>query len=926
MNQIVLLQNISKYLARFSEEVTILNGNNEFHINTHAENLLISLLNAIYDLSLVNMNYSKRGNYAAIDLLDKENKVSFQVTSDPDAKKIKSTIESYFAHKRYETASTLNIYILTDKLKTRQTVINTKINDEKKKLVSSKEISSLDNLPFEFDVQENIFDKRRLYKDLNAINDIDKIKKVEAILKKSFDIIEEESELSTYHNSLKSLYYDVVMDDENGMTLDQIYIEPSFSLHYNTVNFKKTDKSISEKKFYSADHRYKIHEFIEDYLKGENHLNCSSSSRLFLVLGYPGQGKSSFLKRFINDYLKSTRNKEKPLYYFQLRNIRNVREFIEKPLHILHEEACFQLEIDIDKFRFHKSFLLLDGLDELYMRENLKLEDIDKVCKELILLTEKHKQLNIIVTSRYGYIDDERLFRENLLIIQLAEFSLQDQMLWLDKFKVFHSDTWLTDTKLELFNKNYEYNYIKELIRQPILLHMVASLNQEIDENTNKSKIYSQLFTELIDRKYSKDGQIEILKAVTKNDLRNFLREIAFSIYQSGEEYITKNALLKLESTQEFLKLFPGNNFADSIKGIMISFYFKEVKKRKDQDYEDDRSDYAIEFLHKSLKEYLVAEKIVNTLTTEFLDIKKSNGKYVIDDWKQGLKLLNSLFSKVELTHEIHSYIKENIINEKTLPKVELCDRILLHLMQYLSKGFIYDFHSETENNPIKKSINCFTATWSFISSLGLTKNYFTNTELKRKFVDFLFHVGVEEEFYDLDFSHQDLSNMYLSNLSFSNCKFTDANFSNVIFSDVIFDNCLIEKSNLEGSEFFDCSLSSCKVNQSIFERSKIEEIRLYKPIFSNCNFNESNIFKIKFLNHTRGEDKTIQYINFNECTFENVMIESKILRELANHSINTNFNNTIEPNFKKTNKPTRETQQKKHKKTLPKNYKRLIF
>jgi len=54
MNQSTLLQNIAKYLARFSEEVELLNNIGDFSINIHAENMLVTLLNMVYRLRNVN--------------------------------------------------------------------------------------------------------------------------------------------------------------------------------------------------------------------------------------------------------------------------------------------------------------------------------------------------------------------------------------------------------------------------------------------------------------------------------------------------------------------------------------------------------------------------------------------------------------------------------------------------------------------------------------------------------------------------------------------------------------------------------------------------------------------------------------------------------------------------------------------------------
>lgn len=52
MNQQKLLFRISQLLSRFTEQVKILNSNGEFSINIHAENILINILNIIYDCNL----------------------------------------------------------------------------------------------------------------------------------------------------------------------------------------------------------------------------------------------------------------------------------------------------------------------------------------------------------------------------------------------------------------------------------------------------------------------------------------------------------------------------------------------------------------------------------------------------------------------------------------------------------------------------------------------------------------------------------------------------------------------------------------------------------------------------------------------------------------------------------------------------------
>jgi hypothetical protein len=874
MNQFDLLQSITKYLARFSEQVQITNAAGTFHLNIHAESLLVGLLNATYDLELVNLNHVKSGNYSAIDLLDEKRGIAFQITSTRDMDKIKKTIAAYFTHRKYEKAPILKIYMLVRKISNSQVVIDKFIVAEKKKLVKAGVIKSIDDLRIYFSVEKNIMDKESLFKDLVAFDDFEKIKRVDKLLQQQFDQIGEANDLSIYHDELQSMYYEVVMNDEKGMTLDQVYVEPGFSIHFNSFGdgFKSTGK-----KFRKADHGYKVHEFLDDYLKGGNYLNCVDDCRMFLILGYPGQGKSSFVKKFVHDYIKSGQNQSSPIYCFQLRSIRNVKAFIDNPLEVLYEEACSSLETEINKFKFKKSFLVLDGLDELYMRDHLKLEDIDRVCKEFIMLTEKYRQLKIILTSRYGYVDDERLYREKVLIIQLAEFSLADQHLWLNNYLSFHPDTWLTPEKLNEFDRTEKYNYIRELIKQPILLHMMAAVHQEVDGTENRARIYDQLFTELINRKYSKDGQIEILKTLGPLDLREFLRELAFSIYQTGEEYITKSVLLKLKSSRAFLTLLPGEDFIDNIKGVMISFYFKETRKNKviDND-EDDKSNYAIEFLHKSLKEYLVAEKIVYTLTTEFLEKRNRSGKYLIDDGNQALELIHDLFSQNSLSDEIRQYVHEIVQNDKTLPRELLCDRILMHLEYYLSKNFLYEFDAGQRNHPFDMSSHCFSGLWNFVSALGLTKNYLYNHYVKLRMIEMVGRSRLYDRFGEhriYDFSFQDFSVVFLENITFSHWKFFNVDFSDAFMDNVKFENCMILETSfldakLLNSRFSRCEIKKCSFVSSVFSHARMEEDEFY-----DCNFEEAGFEGITLIAKL-SQSKFFYNCNFNRVTYKNDSVD----------------------------------------------------
>ncbi|HRH49158.1 MAG TPA: SMEK domain-containing protein [Panacibacter sp.] len=859
MTSLELLQNISKYLSRFSEQVEILNSNGEFSINTHAENLMVDLLNIVYDLNLKNVNV-QTNYFPAIDLLDRENKISFQVTATRDIDKVKLSIEKFFRNGVYKYATDLNIYIITGKQnKYSSEAIQVKIDEEYNLLISEEKIKDKSELPFQLDISKNILDKKDLYKKLYSENNLEKIKKVEKILSNQFSKIEEKENLSSYFEKIKNFFYDIVMDDENGLTLDQIFVDPSFSIYASS--FKRDDLRIKNKtkNFLHVDDRYKLLEFINDIFSNNNFLELSQTYRLILLLGYPGQGKSSFCKKFLNDYILTNKVQDQNVFYFSLRNIRQIRDFIFNPLNTLYEEACLYTDQHLDRLNFYKATLVLDGLDELYMRENLKLEEIDRLCKDLSVLIEQNSDLNIIVTSRYGYVDLEKLYREKICIIQLAPLRLSEQTEWLNKYSAYHPETWLTNAKLKIFNTESKYKHIKELIEQPLLLHMVASIREEIDASTNRAKIYSQLFTELIERKYSKDGQLEIFQKVRQEDLRELIREIAFAIFQTGNEFITKYELLKLNAVERFSQLFPEENLRASIKGIMISFYFKEVEKTTDSDI-NDKSNYAIEFLHKSLREYLTAEKIYTTLKSEFLD-KRINGKYIVDDPKTSAEIIFNLFTKQDLTPEILTHLNGIITNDEEIIKKELVERLLNHLDDFVANDFLLEYKYNDGDFPIKAGLRCLYSYWYTVSILGLSRNYFKKEKTQRRFCELLSMLGnnYEMSLTELDFSYQDFEKYEIQGANFSycnfyktklptlfKCSFYECNFEETEYPYFI-ESVHLNKCYLKNLKFKDCLYANIRISHSNIESISFERIKLYQfKILDSANREKS---KLKSLN-----------------------------------------------------------------------------
>lgn len=572
---------------------------------------------------------------------------------------------------------------------------------------------------------------------------------------KSYEEILKLNKKEQYRNDLKNLFNEVVLNDEKGMTLSDVYVEPSFRVFNECLIEEQEYRGYS---FLSVSEE-SIHDFIHRHLETDlpNDIYECKSPNLFFILGYPGQGKSSFCKKLLNDVYSQKKPLNKDVHFIKFRAITNSANLINDPLQTLYEywkeESNFTKS---EKNEFKDSILILDGLDELFMKDNLPNDSINEFCRILIHQLENLEFPKVIITSRYGYVDTKRLKSSKTLILQIEEFDLNRQIEWLNSYQVFHPETNMNIEKLTNYNTDVTFSSIKELITQPILLHMIVTLNQEVTIHMDRAMIYNNIFDNLIDRKWEKEGQIEILKGVNKEDLRNFLRDIAFAIFISGYEYIHKSTLIKLPETQEFIsKLDNKNRVQDVLKNIMVAFYFQETKKNIDDINTDDKSDYAIEFLHKSLQEYLVAEKIWEELLL-FTDRVERKNIFMIDDAKTALQHLAKIFQAGFLTSEIRGTLSQVIKHNELPTRKLLSERFEKFLPEWFKYGFVLQYNWGEKYAINERERGIFTSFWFIITQLIEGKDYLINYADNRDLFTFLsknqLHEYVGEQ---INWSHQ---------------------------------------------------------------------------------------------------------------------------------------------------------------------------
>ena len=192
MNTKKITERISELMSRFRVEVENLNSLNLYDINIHAENVIIPILNSVYGMNFKNANLEDK-NAAAIDLIDKENRVAIQVTSTPNIGKIKHTLRQYKKYKINDDFDQLLIYIITKKQKKYSDVIINEIVDGE----------------FEFSPSDHILDAEDILSQINSWISIPKKQMVLDLLELEFT--DEKLDLRKYNLENKDLFVEEVL-------------------------------------------------------------------------------------------------------------------------------------------------------------------------------------------------------------------------------------------------------------------------------------------------------------------------------------------------------------------------------------------------------------------------------------------------------------------------------------------------------------------------------------------------------------------------------------------------------------------------------------------------------------------------------------------------------------------------------------------
>lgn len=702
MLQQELLASINAYFSTFITQVKTANANNEFDINKHAENVIVPILNKIFGYNLKNANYTERKNVEAIDLIDKEKKVAFQVTSTNSLEKIKTTLERFINSDYVNKIDKLYIYILTEKKYPR--------------LRSQIAIEKIAKGKLDFTIQENVIDVSDLYVLLNQKNDLETLINIEdflhaqfgkgerkdrSIYKRLHNFIEKYKE-SCLNNFLRINFFGLAINKRpREVELYNLFVAPKFkSSNLYKQTHKKIyldaedlanirEKVIKSKKITSKDIRrlYNFYKLIRGKSLRAGGLKFSDLFRSLehiAVIGNPGAGKSLMIKYAMCKILQkdhSAFSSEEIFHYIPFRielhkynkakkiGSYNILTYLKKLLREEYQIEDITLEDLTEIFDKYSTLVFFDGLDEIFDVH----ERID-IRNDIENFTGKYTNSKTVVTSRFESYEEVKLNEKIYHTYEILDFDDDQVKAYVNNWYKLEETNQLKRS-FEIKNCLEQLNSIDDEIKyNPLLLSLIVILyRNQLEIPASKLEIYESCTNTIVDQRDEREKKLEIKTAVG-NRIAIF-SNLAYWLFKNESE---GKSHLNYENIKDFAKnyLLKKGEFHEENIAEKASKEFLEFARVRSIFHEN-------KFTHKTFLEYFTAFYIYSSIYNKSKkeDLTNLIKNYIgSSSWSIVLELLICKIDNNQLDFEIIDEIISTQIQLKELDAIIFFLQILKHL------------------------------------------------------------------------------------------------------------------------------------------------------------------------------------------------------------------------------------------------------
>ena len=579
------------------------------------------------------------------------------------------------------------------------------------------------------------------------------------------------------------------------------YYEYTIKEIYRKQGFKLVgEDALSDGVYMDA---YSMEHSDEKILKTIEQWSREDKSRVMLLHGEPGNGKTTLCRKAVYEFNQGRFCKDKTnVFWFRLNpaycDIITDRKFV------LGNAFCWgktkderrMISLDTYEDEYKNSVIFLDGYDEL----KAQLHDAHKNLRDFITAAENiafpnNYNMHIVITTRTRSLEDEGYI--GIPTLEFAPISEERQDAWIEKNASGYKEDF------EALRASSEE--MREMLGIPILFRMVVHARLQSTTAKNVVELYDTLFDATMEQRAEDSTKTD--------DWHARYEQLAYEIYCNDETFAD---ISNEELSEDFLYMF----------------YLKGEGKQH------------VEFLHRSFYQYFLAY---------FLYYKMATVKDETSAEDFLCCLAERRIDKDVLEYIRQIQVKQERENRQKITK-EICEQIVNtaeQICEIILDG--YKDENEIKSRFFKRGYRCrailvnalsichvivATRDKSFVISLCEKKQ--THKCMQKYGADGIYLAGV-------NLSSADLSGAFLidadiTDANLVNIRLVDANLLGIKLIDANLSGANLKRANLGAADLTLTNLTSADLTDTCLIYAYLRHANLSNANLSNANLNGADL------------------------------------------------------------------------------------